>query len=620
MTMADGLIPFENLTSMPARTAVARAETILASGWSHGGKYPVIDIAGEVPWDDDGPEHRSWNFHIHCLDMIQDLLHAHSESGRQDFLDPALRIAMEWARRHPDPASARGSQFAWYDMAVGLRAQRMAYLLDVVSRDGAAEDGVRSMLETSLELHRAFLADDANIVFHNNHGFYQVAGQLAMGRRFSGRLPGMDEAYHQGLARLRRMLEQQFTREGVHREHSPDYHRMVYDSLAGIIASGLVQDPELLGMAGRIEDSLAWFVLPNGLLLNFGDTDARVMRSSEAEAAERWRRPPMQFVASAGTLGAPPAGPVSVFAESGYWIARSRWQPGTGEEPGDGYLAMAAAFHSRTHKHADDLSFAWYDRGEELLVDAGRYGYLGKTEVGSELWEQGFWYSDPKRLYVESTRAHNTVEIDGRDFPRKGVKPYGSALGRHGTATGGVHFCEAEARQFGSIRHARVLAWLPGQWLLVFDWLHDNAGADHHFRQWFHLAPALSLFPSAEGFVTLPRRSAQPLRIESLLPEPRPMRLALGQEQPVLQGHYSPKEKTLIPNYAFGFEVAGAAGTGFATLFCHADELRCDREWSTMARSGRNARFRWVADGVGSSIVIARPADGELVLEHRRDA
>ena len=60
------------------------------------------------------------------------------------------------------------------------------------------------------------------------------------------------------------------------------------------------------------------------------------------------------------------------------------------------YLAQQAGFHSRTHKQADDLSFIWYDRGTEILIDAGRYGYLGRTETGSDLWNQGFLVFGPE--------------------------------------------------------------------------------------------------------------------------------------------------------------------------------------------------------------------------------
>jgi hypothetical protein len=59
-----------------------------------------------------------------------------------------------------------------------------------------------------------------------------------------------------------------------------------------------------------------------------------------------------------------------------------------------GFLSIAA------HGHADALSVEVRHDGVELLVDPGTYCYHGQPE----------W-----RSYFRSTRAHNTVEVDGED-------------------------------------------------------------------------------------------------------------------------------------------------------------------------------------------------------------
>ena len=171
-----------------------------------------------------------------------------------------------------------------------------------------------------------------------------------------------------------------------------------------------------------------------------------------------------------------------------------------------------AAFHSRTHKHADDLSFLWDDRVALVLVVSGRYGYVGKAEQGSRLWKDGFWYSDPNRVYCESTRAHNTVEIDGRNYVRKGAKPYGSAIKRCGSV-GELFYSECEVKHFKSIRHVRLLIFKPSEWLVVCDWLHDNIEAEHDYRQWFHFAPELSVRQDAGQYVASGARPKEPLRV-----------------------------------------------------------------------------------------------------------
>jgi len=425
------MAPYENLSGRAPETSIAKVQKILKEGWGRR-SHPAVDLTGPIPWEESAAVSRTWSFYIHCWDPIHDLLMAYSLTGERAYFDPALRIARDWVTRY----AARNvrSAFAWYDMAVGLRAGRLAYILDAAARMDDVADGDLEALMASVELHRTYLADDAHIAFHSNHGFYQAAGQLLMAARLSD-LPGMREARRQGEERFKRMLAAQFTEEGVHREHSPDYHRMVYDSLRTILDSGLEADPEVTAFAHRVEETLAWFILPNGYLVNFGDSEYRLMARGETFAS-RWKTAAMRFMTSGGELGTPLPSRLAGFPKSGYFIARDSWPKGPEDFQQGSYLAQTLCFHSRTHKHADDLSFVWYDGGTEILVDAGRYGYPQKTEAGSALAKEGYWYSDPRRIYVEETRAHNTVEIDGRSSPRHKVKPYGSALRLGLTALG----------------------------------------------------------------------------------------------------------------------------------------------------------------------------------------
>src|SRR5690606_8246942 len=244
---------YELLTSISPNNLSSRVQGMLDKGWVRR-NYPAVRLDQEIPWPLQDSSQRSWNFHLHCWDMLEDLLAAYSLGLDREYLQLCLRVALDWSVRYGNGAtSSNDTPFAWYDMAVGLRSYRLAYLLEAAraAQMLSAEDD--SLLWQALRAHQAYLADDANIAFHNNHGYYQVAGQLAMGRRFSGQSTFMAEAHAQGEMRLRRMLEQQFAADGVHREHSPDYHRMVYDTLSGLIGSGLVEDPGLLELSLRVE-------------------------------------------------------------------------------------------------------------------------------------------------------------------------------------------------------------------------------------------------------------------------------------------------------------------------------------------------------------------------------
>lgn len=610
------MIPFEKLdNSVDTSGVIARAEEILSKGWRRRG-YEAIDLKKAIPWRLQNHEQRSHNFHIQCLDMIDTLLRAYSLAQDQKYLDNALPVALDWARLHSDRQADGISPFAWYDMSVGMRAYRLAYLYEAADHAGKLDDEAHRLLWHSLEQHAAYLADDTNIAFHNNHGYYQIAGQIAMARRFASKSPIMAQAQEQGRERLKRMLEQQFAPDGVHREHSPDYHRMVYDTLKALIDSGLVEDPETIAFARRIEEALSWFVFPNQHIVNFGDSDERSLARVTAEAERKWITPEMRYWVSGGKVGEPSGEMVRAFPDGGYWMARK-----PGEAPENlatySYLALNAAFHSRTHKHADDLSFVWFDRGHNLLVDAGRYGYIGKTEQGSELWKAGHWYSDPWRVYCESTRAHNTLEFDGRNFLRKGAKPYGSALKRWGEDASGLVFVEAECKHFTSIRHARMLFSMPGEWLVVLDWFHDNTGAPHTVKQWFHVGHELQLLMDQGQYLVSVPGSQQLLRISSLLPGPMPSRLYIGEQEPLIQGWWSAKERDIVPNYAFNFELNDVPTGVFATLFSFSDSLAPDTTWSKVNISGRKSQFRWRDAQKTHELWVERPERGELLVNYR---
>jgi hypothetical protein len=581
--------PYEQISNLPTTRAQSLASVILLKGWARR-EYVALDLSMPIPWGLKDTGLRTWNFYIHSLDMIDALLAAYSQTFDQAYLTPALDIALDWVRQHPR-VREDSSPMAWYDMAVGLRAYRLGYLYQAADQAGLLDDQARAALWSSLLEHCAELADDANIAFHNNHGYFQVAGQLALGRRFADVSVPMASLHVQGVHRLKRMLDQQFGTDGVHREHSPDYHRMVADTLLGLVRAGLVEDPDLLGRVDGIEEALAWFVTPDGTITNFGDSDRRGMVYASDGASHKWTTPLMRAVASNGAAGSDWPKGLRVFAESGYAVVRQTEPARSVDIKRDSYLAQTAAFHSRTHKHCDDLSFVWHDAGQPLLVDAGRYGYIGKTETTSDLWQEGFWYSDPMRVYMESTRAHNTLEFDGKNTLRKGVKPYGSALVQ-ACERQGVFCIETRCKQHRSIWHDRLLVFKPRQWLVVFDVFTDNLKQAHEVKQWFHLAPGHKATP-VEGGYNVDLRDGSAMSIRCLLGSPAVEPIIVGRMEEPIQGWCSEKELTVEPAAALAFSQSGVSTGLFATLFALSLSATANAQLCKSNVTGRKVQLVW---------------------------
>jgi hypothetical protein len=588
------------------------------------------DLLREGVWSDEDSEvrldpplvwtgySRSFTFGLNAWRPLDRFLEAHSTTGDPKYFKAAYRLALDWMQTYQAPALAikttaeldaaigRPEDFVWYDMGVGLRINTLAYILDVIARDSSYPDEEVRLFVDGLYFHMEALCREKFFKGHNNHGLYQAMGQLAAARRF-WQLPRMSEYEALAQSRLTSLVEKQFSPSGIHLEHSPDYHLMLLQSFLGMRNAGLLSDERFLSMLDRMEAALPWMTAPDFSPVTFGDTHPRIWRMPP-NVVEGYRNPQLRYVMSGGESGEAPKSGVAAYKDAGYAFARMI--PESGDPRHASYLAQTAAFHSRTHKHADNLSFVWYDQGRHVLADPGRYAYSGKTEPGSPLHNAGFWYSDPKRIYVESTRAHNTVEIDGLDHPRVKVKPFGSALVYAGEQDGLV-VTECDATYSGAQRHRRILILAPSEFLLVLDLLSDETA--HDYAQRFTFAPDWIAEANAGG-VMAKHPAGKSVQVCSLVSESSPLPVARGVTEPQLLGWVSDKPYSLIPASCIGFAQKAVQTARFATLFAFSDRLEADVSEQQIEPDFKEARFAWTSDGMRYELSFTRePGKGILV-------
>ena len=585
----------------------ARCERLLKDGWSSGGTlYP---LAAPMPWTElpRGPA-----FDAHSWKPLTHLLGGHSLMGERRFFDAAYAVIADWVEtfhaatdavetpRQMDDFIGQPGDPVWYDMSAGVRAYRLAYALEVRARDDDASDAELERLAASLWFHMEALSRPRFFQAHNNHGLYQALGQLAAAQRFID-LPKMREYAALASIRLEQVLREHFFESGVHKEHSPGYHYMLLGTLVGARNSGVLQNFHFQQMVGRMEEALAWMILPDATTAPMGDTDV-VSVKRKGPFAEAFANPELRWLLSAGEAGVEPTPGARGYPDAGYAFARLKSPHG-----GWSYLAQGAGFHSRTHKQADHLAFLWWDRGRNVLIDPGRYAFGGRTAKGSELFEQGFWYADPKRVLVERTRAHNTVEIDGRDFPRVGVEPFGSALVQ-ASEQGGLAVFEAALTHFGSIAHRRVLVMNPGEFLIVVDWLDDATGASHAFAQRFLLAPEWEAAAGPRGQLAASADGGPGLVAVDLTGEAALGEIVKGRTEPELAGWAADKANSLVPAATFAFGRSGKKVV-FATLFAFADDVKVPPGVQVIGDKPP-VKLNWIADGRRRSVTLRRGEGG----------
>ncbi len=600
LRIAQTKVPLQPYDEFVVQSSAARssADEVIDRGWAWE-LFPTIHLRPPLAWDE-VCTHRSHAFNLHAWTFLSEVLRTYDRTQAFRYLDFAIQLALDWAATYPTLQT--DSVFAWNDMATGIRASRLAYIIDAAVRHDAVPDTTLARLVAAALLHARAFAEDHRFVSRTNHGFFFAAGQLALARRLPT-LPGMNQAAIQAEERLRIMVDTQFTSEGGHREHSPEYHVHTLTLMHALRRVGLLPDTSADQLIDRLEEALAWFVMPNGRLTPIGDSYPGQLTLTSGLVP---RNQALRLVLSGAEDGAPPRASIRAFPETGYVVIRDPWPSNPANAASGCYLAQISAYHSNVHKHLDDLSFVWYDRGQELLTDAGAYSYD---------------YNDPNRIYVQSMSAHNTVTVDRTPWIRQRFreKPYGAAPQRSGEAAG-VFYIETEVEHHMSVRHARVLLLRPGEWLIVFDWLAGHDETPHEFTQRFLFAPGLDAEPDGSTLTLRLPDSGDRLHMVPLLPSDA-LTPVKGQREPDLLGWTSRRFSRLTPCWTGGYTVTDRSRYAFATLFGFGEAPRELAQRSTIDDDGRRATLRWrTADPAHTHTVsFERPAGAPITLDYRID-
>ena len=165
--------------------------------------------------------------------------------------------------------------------------------------------------------------------------------------------------------------------------------------------------------------------------------------------------------------------------QSGYAIVRSP----PGADAGESSVFFVTGATAPTgHKHADDLGFVLMERGRDIFVDSGRYGYN----------------YDDARSYVLSARAHNVPSVLGKRTDPYVIDPEKSRL-EPLIVEEGRFVIRGVVDRPGFLVHERKLSYVPGVWLGIDDRVSNRT--DLPWQSNLHLAPDLLPEVDGTGFV-----------------------------------------------------------------------------------------------------------------------
>ena len=410
-------------------------------------------------------------------------------------------------------ANPPGMGINWVSsLEVALRLISWCWSLFLLRGAPALSPGLFGRVLEAIWVHASHVERYLSYYFSpNTHLTGEALGLVYAGLVFP-ELPSAERWRTLGARILVDECERQILNDGVYFEQSTGYARYTLETYLHFLILGARNawpiPPAVAERVGRMLDSLLALRLPAGPMPQIGDVDGGSLlplarraqddfRGVFATAAALFGRADCAWAAGApapeilwllGPEGlrafdalrpVPPAStPSRVFAEGGYVVMRSGWEP-------DGHqlifdVGPLGCPVSGGHGHADLLSVQCAVFGEPCLVDAGTSCY---TADGAS------------RDFFRSTAAHSTVVVDG--VPQ--TAPAGpfrwwerpSARLRQWCSTPQFDFADADHGAYlrlpGAVSHRRRVVFVrTGYWVLVDDL---EGGGEHEVELRFQFAP-----------------------------------------------------------------------------------------------------------------------------------
>lgn len=470
------------------------AQQVLARTFTFRGLAPVT-FTDEINWQFAGGNDVDWNADLNRLDWVVTTLLAAHYTNEAKFAEYASAVLAHWWRSNP-PGSV-----PWRDpFEVAQRGNTLSWILFLGTPLPAfSDEAIRTVLCALLASGRW---TEATLEYHipNNHLLIEAVRLTQLGLLFP-EFPQSQRWLCRGLRLVGREVARQVFPDGVHAERSVFYQRIVLEALLEVIAlaerNGLtlpdiihersrkmllflhdVLRPDgefpLLGDGFRCDILLRYNLLAAGAqLVGIESKDRQPDERTLWLLNGRWPSPPAATKLPSANL----------WAEGGYAVL------GRAEPEGHSYLifdfgefGMAAA---PGHGHADCLSLELCVYGRPFLVDPGTYSCCR-----GEHWRNAF----------RSTRAHNTVLVDGRDqTPLREV--YGAGRFAHPSLRAAIlgdwlRLIDAShdgyTRLRGKVIHRRSIIEMPHDGWLVIDFL--TGKGCHDVKVLWHFHPAVSTF------------------------------------------------------------------------------------------------------------------------------
>ncbi|MEH7274094.1 heparinase II/III domain-containing protein [Neobacillus vireti] len=428
------------------------------------GRYTPVRLEDDELWISEAHD-RSWLFWHHCLVSVAYLIDSYNVNHNKEKLYLAFEIVEKWYEaNYPESPSVMG----WHDHSTALRLLHIVklYLVFVELND----EKVLRRLEEVSEKHMEKLSDPDFYMPKHNHGLDQDIS-LYLASSVLANLPRSQKWNELALNRFWGQVNNIFAQDGSYLEHSPHYIYLMLERLINfykiVMKSNEKEGENLQKRIVAITKFFIYSLHPDATFPTIGDSESQSFDVNN----ETWKSLPEDIYSVLAAIKKENELEIDLpldafYKDGGYAFFRSDWK--NGEDTTQ--LMFYSAFHSRVHKHHDDLSILLYGHGKPLLIDSGKFTYQ---------------YDRAERHYVVSAYGHNTVRLNNSetDISRLNINKSGILSFLN---TKNIGYASGFHTLMDGTTHRRMVFYLkPGE-TVVLDLIKSSTSIDSEIIFNFH--------------------------------------------------------------------------------------------------------------------------------------
>lgn len=370
-----------------------------------------VAFPDQIIWDHIPAGDPEWLYALNRHTFLLILGKAYRLTGEERYAEKYAALLKDWMERTPLTQESR--QNTWRSLEAGIRVENWLKSLLLFADSPVLMPEFMDRIEAVLVQHGDYLME-VNEPFHHlsNWGVLQNHGLLLLGLWFDRR-DWADEA----VRRLDEEVYMQVFSDGSQWEQSPMYHcEVLYglmDSLLHLKRFERLVPKRLEEAVQKMVYALAHWCKPDGHLPCHGDSDDIDARDLIAEGAllfgdgklkrmaqgafledDLWNFGVRGKLAYEAMAAVEPEATSIVLADAGNYLIRSGWRADAD------YVRLHCGCMGSGHGHGDQLHVDYFSRGEDVLIDPGRYTYV----------------DSPIRKALKMPSGHNTVCVDGEAF------------------------------------------------------------------------------------------------------------------------------------------------------------------------------------------------------------